>query len=590
MRARGSPHVLSRRGRASVIDSVAPATRPQETLSRRSPLSRRWWGWFALGVVLALACALRLWKIHDVPGNVFYDAAVRSMGDSWHNFFFGALEPSGTVSIDKPPVDLWLQVATTRVLGFGLVGLHLPEALGGAAACGLLFGALRRPFGYAAALPAGLALAVLPVSVLTARSDTMDSVLAVLEIAALWLSWRALESGRMRWSVMAAAVMGVAFNVKLTEMLIALPALVLLWLWASMPGRRVRVALATSGAFLAVALSWTAIASLAPTSERPFPIGSSNGSIWHVTLVYNGLDRLSSHGATGTAEGGAGPLRLLSAGPMQYWTLIGVALLATSLLGLLALAVLLTQSRERLRPALRDPRGRLALGIVVWFFTGLVAFSAMERLQARYLEAFAPAVCAVFGLSLSALWHGGASFRLTRGGQASGRVRTLRTALICVGIGLLVMSLSKDAYVIHRARTDSLLTDFSTSALSGYLRSHRDGTHYEVAGANINDIVGLIARDNLPVLVLNSVDGSLTRTKTLQAQVAGRRVRFYFVGSHPCHRGRHCPHNQIWAYAHSVPVPRQPGLRRFTESAATDSLSRSSKARHSLERTAVTLR
>lgn len=516
-----------------------------------------------MGVVLALACVLRLWMIHDVPGNVFYDAAVRSMGASWHNFFFGALEPSGTVSIDKPPVDLWLQVAATRVLGFGLVGLHLPEALGGVAACGLLLGALRRPFGYAAALPAALALAVLPVSVLTARSDTMDSVLAALEIAALWLSWRALQSGCMRWSVAAAAVMGVAFNVKLTEMLIALPALALLWLWAAAPGWRVRVALATGGAFLVVALSWTAIASLTPTARRPFPIGSSNGSVWHVTLVYNGLDRLSSHGATGTAEGGAGPLRLLSAGPMQYWTLIGVTLLATSLLGLLAMTVLLAQDRERLRTVLRDPPGQLAVGIAVWFFTGLVAFSAMERLQVRYLEAFAPAVCAVLGLSLSALWRDGPRRRRTSGYTASRRVLALRVVLVCVAICLLAASLSKDAYVIHRARTDSLLTDFSTSALSRYLRAHRDGAHYEVASANINDIVGLVARDDLPVLVLNSVDGSLTRTKSLQAQVTQRRVHFYFVAPHPCHSGRYCPHNQIWAYAHSTPVPGQPGLRRF---------------------------
>ena len=400
--------------------------------------------WLALGLMLVLASALRLWKIHDVTGNVFYDAAVRSMGTSWHDFFFGALEPSGTVSIDKPPVDLWLQVASTRVLGFSLVGLHLPEALGGVAACWLLFGALRRPFGFAAALLAALALAVLPVSVLTARSDTMDSVLAALEIAALWCSWQALQSGRMRWSVLAAAVMGLAFNVKLSEMLIALPALALLWLWAAAPGTRVRVALATAGTFLAVALSWTAIASLTPTSMRPFPIGSANGSIWHVTLVYDGLARLSSHGGTGTAEGGAGPLRLLSAGPTQYWTLIGVALLATLLLG--------------------------------------------------------------------------------------------------------------------------LLTDFSTPALSRYLRGHRDGTHYEVAAANINDVIGLVARDDLPVLVLNSVDGSLTHTRSLRAQVAGRRVRFYFVAPHPCHSGRHCPYNQIWAYAHSTPVPGQPGLRRFAAS------------------------
>jgi 4-amino-4-deoxy-L-arabinose transferase-like glycosyltransferase len=552
-----------------VIDGMEPIG-PVETPSY-SPSGVRWASWLTLGLVLVLACALRLWSIHDVSGNVFYDAAVRSMGTSWHDFFFGALEPGGTVSIDKPPVDLWLQVAATRVLGFGLVGLHLPEALGGVVACGLLFGALRRPFGFAAALLAAFALAVLPVSVLTARSDTMDSVLAALEIAALWLSWRALESGRMRWSVLSAAVMGVAFNVKLGEMLIVLPALALLWLWAAAPGTRARVVLATAGTFFVVALSWTAIASLTPIHERPFPIGSANGSIWHVTLVYNGLDRLSSHGATGMAEGGAGPLRLLSAGPMQYWTLIGVALLATSLLGLLALAVLLAQDRELLLRSIHSPPGRLAVGVAVWFLAGLIAFSAMERLQVRYLEAFAPAVCAVLGLSLSVLWRGGESSRARRrgdmgSGMGSGSVLGLRIFLVCVGLGLLAASLSKDAYVIHRARSDSLLTDFSTPALSRYLQAHNGGARYEVASANINDVVGLVVRDDIPVLALNSVDGSLVRTKSLQAQVAQGLVRFYFAVPHACHHGRYCPSNQIWAYAHSTAVPGQPGLRRFAAS------------------------
>jgi hypothetical protein len=546
------------------MDGKERAIRGVGSPSRSTPYAYRA-GWPALSLLLLLAAALRLWTIHDVPGNVFYDAAVRSMGTSWHAFFFGALEPSGTVSIDKPPVDLWLQVATTNILGFGLFGLHLPEALGGVAACGLLLGALRRPFGFAAALLAALALAVLPVSVLTARSDTMDSVLAALEVGALWLSWRALESGRMRWSVLAAAVMGVAFNVKLGEMLIALPALALLWLWAAPSGTRMRAVLATTGTFLAVALSWTAMASLTPAGERPFPIGSANGSIWHVTLVYNGLDRLSSHGATGTSEGGAGPLRLLSTGPMQYGTLIGVMLFATSLLGLLALGALLAQGREHLRIALRSPRGRLAVGIVVWFLTGLVAFSAMQRLQVRYLEAFAPAVCAVFGLSLSTLWRSGMGSRLEGDGkQESHKVLGLRIFLICAGLGLLAASLNKDAYVIHNARTDSLLSDLSTPALSRYLRAHRDGARDEVASANVNDVVGLVARDGLPVLVLNSVDGSLIQTHSLQAQVAQGRVRFYFA-PHACHGRRHCPSNEIWAYAHSTPIQGQPGLRRLMQ-------------------------
>ena len=133
-----------------------------------------------------------------------------------------------------------------------------------------------------------------------------------------------------------------------------------------------------------------------------------------------------------------------------------------------------------------------------------------------------------------------------------------------LGIGLLAISLSKDSYIVGRARTDSLLTDFSTPSLSRYLRAHRDGTHYEVASANVNDVIGLIARDDQPVLVLNSVDGSLTRTKSLKAQVADGRVRFYFAPTHVCHEGRHCPGNQIWAFAHSTPVSGQPDLRRFT--------------------------
>lgn len=513
-------------------------------------------------MILVLASVLRLWLIQDVPGNVFYDAAVRSMGHSWHDFFFGALEPSGAVSIDKPPVDLWLQVATTRVLGFAPVGLHLPEALGGVVACGLLFGALRRPFGVAIATLAALALAVLPISVLTGRSDTMDAVLAALEVAALWCSWRALESGRMRWSLLAAAVMGVAFNVKLGEMLIALPALALLWLWAAAPGMRMRVAAASAGTFLAVALSWTAVASLTPSGRRPFPIGSANGSIWHVTLLYNGLNRLSGPGATATPLGGAGPLRLLSAGPSQYWTLLGIVLLATSLLGLLALGALAARGREHLRMVLRGSPGRFAVGIVAWFLTGLVAFSAMERLQPRYLEAFAPAVCAVLGLSLGVLWRGGAVAGRDSPNPERLRVLALRVALVCVGIGLLAASLSKDAYVIDRARTDSVLTDFSTPGLSRYLRAHRGGARYEVASANVNDVVGLIARDDLPVLVLNSVDGSLTRTNILRAQVARGRVRFYYA-PRACVGGRHCPGNETWANAHSTPVPGQPGLRFF---------------------------
>ena len=46
---------------------------------------------------------LRVTGLGSVQPDPFYDAAVRSMGESWHAFLFGALEPGGTVAIDKPP-------------------------------------------------------------------------------------------------------------------------------------------------------------------------------------------------------------------------------------------------------------------------------------------------------------------------------------------------------------------------------------------------------------------------------------------------------------------------------------------------------
>jgi len=63
------------------------------------------------------------------------------------HFFYGAFEPGGSVSVDKPPIDLWLQVASTKLLGFSSVSLRLPQAIVGALAVPLICGVVRRGFG-----------------------------------------------------------------------------------------------------------------------------------------------------------------------------------------------------------------------------------------------------------------------------------------------------------------------------------------------------------------------------------------------------------------------------------------------------------
>jgi 4-amino-4-deoxy-L-arabinose transferase-like glycosyltransferase len=250
--------------------------------------------WAALALITAGAAALRLIAIGKVAPDPFYDAAVRSMGISWHNFFFGAFEPGGSVSIDKPPVDLWLQVASVKLFGFSATTLKLPEAFAGIAAVPLLFLAVRRMWSATAGLAAAAALALLPVDLITSRSDTMDGVMMVLIVLALVFFVRACETGRTRWLLAGAAVLGVAFDVKILESLVALPGLALLALvgFPGTLGKRALKLAAAGAVYVVVALAWLTATLFVPAHSRPWAIGSTNGSAWNVTFVFNGTDRL----------------------------------------------------------------------------------------------------------------------------------------------------------------------------------------------------------------------------------------------------------------------------------------------------------
>jgi len=190
-----------------------------------------------VGAITVGAALLRLIYIGKVSPDPFYDAAVRSMSMSWHNFFFGAFEPGGSVSIDKPPVDLWLQVISVKLFGFSSTSLKLPEVSAGIVSVPLLYAAVRRMWSPSAGIAAALAIAVLPVEVITSRSDTMDAVMMALIVLALLLILRSFEDGGRRWLLGGAAVLGLAFDVKLLESLVALPGLAVL-AYLGLPGTR----------------------------------------------------------------------------------------------------------------------------------------------------------------------------------------------------------------------------------------------------------------------------------------------------------------------------------------------------------------
>ena len=55
---------------------------------------------------------------------------------SLHNFVFVSFDPGGLVTVDKPPLALWVQAASAKIFGFTPLSLLLPEALAGVLAVG----------------------------------------------------------------------------------------------------------------------------------------------------------------------------------------------------------------------------------------------------------------------------------------------------------------------------------------------------------------------------------------------------------------------------------------------------------------------
>ena len=391
---------------------------------------RRWW--LALAGVTVVAAVLRLIALSTVPENLFYDAAVRSMTLSLHNFFYGAFDPSAATSIDKPPIDLWLQVIAVKLFGWSSITLKLPEAIAGTAAIPLVYDLVRRIAGPLAALGAAITLALLPTSVVTARSDTMDSVMMLLLLAIAWLLVRSVQRRDGRLLLAAAVLLGLDFNVKLFEALVPVPAfLVFVWLcWrGERVGARIRRLAAAGALFVAVGLSWMVIVSLTPAHDRPYAIGSTNGSVWNSVFVFDGWDRIFkpvaprsfstpsaslpvAHaaavapttvlGATTAPNSPAGAFRLFQYSLVGYGTLIGTLLFAAIVFGLVAMGPML---RRRLRPPPDATREQLiawaaALAVALWLLSGYLLFSFAGHTQPRYLEAFTPAVAIALGAAI----------------------------------------------------------------------------------------------------------------------------------------------------------------------------------------------
>jgi 4-amino-4-deoxy-L-arabinose transferase-like glycosyltransferase len=397
---------------AAGLPALGPTAATSETVgSGPSRLQRLWRGpeadpaW-ARPALIGLLFATALLYVYNLTSsgwaNAFYSAAAQAGSQSWEAFLFGSSDAGNSITVDKPPAALWVMALSVRVFGLSSAAILLPEVLMGVATVGVLHATVKRHFGAAAGLLAGLVMALTPVAVLMFRFNNPDALLVLLMALGGWATLRSIERGSAGWFALAGVFVGLGFLTKALQVLLVVPAFGLTYLLFADTTLRRRIT-GTLGGTAAMVLSagwWVAIVELVPASMRPYIGGSQDNSFLSVTFGYNGLGRINGN-ETGSVGGGngwgeTGLTRMFSSqvGGQISW-------LIPSALVLLAVGLYVRRRMPR-----TDVRRAAYVVWGGWLLVTLLTFSLMAGIfHEYYTVALAPAVGALVGMGAQEAWE-----------------------------------------------------------------------------------------------------------------------------------------------------------------------------------------
>ncbi|EXY05591.1 MULTISPECIES: glycosyltransferase family 39 protein [Bacillus cereus group] len=255
-------------------------------------------------VLLALFLnGYNIWTDHYV--NTYYTTTVASMLQNFHNFFFGSLDSAGSVTVDKPPVAFWIQTISAYIFGLHGWSVILPQALAGIGSVLLIYFLVKPSFGVVAARLSALAFACTPIAAAVSRTNNIDSMLVFTLLLATWLLFKSVKRESV-WSLLGSfAVIGIAFNMKMLQAYMILPAFYLFYLLAAKVNWKKKIGFLTGATaiMLVISLSWAVIVDSIPENKRPYIGSSETNSVLELAFGYNGISRLTGNqGVPGAKE------------------------------------------------------------------------------------------------------------------------------------------------------------------------------------------------------------------------------------------------------------------------------------------------
>jgi 4-amino-4-deoxy-L-arabinose transferase-like glycosyltransferase len=288
----------------------------------RGPSADPAWERPALLVLLTFTTLLYTWGL-DRNGwaNSYYSAAAMSGSQDWTAFLFGSSDPGNAITVDKPPLSIWVMSLSVRMFGLNPWSLLLPQALMGVSCVYLLYRMVRKRFDAGTGLLAGAFLAMVPVATVIFRYNNPDALLTLLMIGIAYFTLESIARGQLRWLLVAGLLTGAALLTKQLQVLLLLPSIALAYLLFAHASafKRFLHLLAALGAAVVAGGWWFLLVQLTSPSQRPYIGGSRNNSAIELTFGYNGLDRLTGEDAIRTLPAGlAGSADQLDSGFQRF--------------------------------------------------------------------------------------------------------------------------------------------------------------------------------------------------------------------------------------------------------------------------------
>jgi 4-amino-4-deoxy-L-arabinose transferase-like glycosyltransferase len=365
----------------------------------------KYWAEITLAGIIGLACFLNLWNLWYAGfENPYYAAAVQAMLTNPPLAFFNPYDAAGFVTIDKPPVGLWVQAASAALFGFHGWALILPQVLAGIGSVFLIYLIIERPFGKPAGLIAAFILATTPVFVTTSRMGTMDLQLIFVVLLALWVALKAARAQSLSLLLVSMVLVGIAFNIKMIQAFVVVPAIIAVYLLGTTGSLRRKLShLALAVLVLAaVSLSWALAVDAVPADQRPYIGTSGDNSIMGLILGHNGEEAFVIDENVWKLDGigNPGPLRLI-----EYNLYVEFSwLLLLALIGLFVWcdrrhfshALTCLKSSDRF-----SEKGITLIALSLWLLPALVYFSFTHgNWLAYYLATIAPPLAGLIGIGV----------------------------------------------------------------------------------------------------------------------------------------------------------------------------------------------